>query len=457
MTTGLTCFKAYDIRGRLGIDLDASIAFRIGRGFARALGARRVVVGRDCRASSAELSESLIAALMAEGAEVLDIGLAGTEEMYWATAHLGADGGIEVTASHNPIDYNGMKLVRAGAAPLDATSGLARIKALAERDDFGPARPGGTRRDVAKAARASYVPAVLNLCAPAAMRPLSIVVNCGNGAGGPTFDAIAAALAARGAPLTFHRMHHTPDGGFPNGIPNPQLPENRPATAARVRALGADLGIAFDGDFDRCFFFDASGAFVDGEYIVGLLAQVFLAKEPGARILHDPRAIWNTADVVARAGGTAVQCRTGHAYFKQALRDHGAVYGGEMSAHHYFRDFACCDSGMIPWLLIAELMGRTARTLADLVAERRAAFPSSGEINFTLPDPGSALARVRARYQPLAQEVDEMDGLGLSFGTWRFSLRRSNTEGLTRLNVESRGDRALLHAKVEEISKVLLG
>lgn len=455
MTGGLSCFKAYDIRGRLGVDLDAAIAYRIGRGFARAFGARRVVVGRDARASSPGLSDAVIAALIAEGAEVLDIGLAGTEEMYWATAHFGADGGIEVTASHNPIEYNGLKLVGAGAAPLDAASGLARVKELAEQDDFGPHRPGGARRDVAGAARASYVGAVLNLCDPAAMRPLSIVVNCGNGAGGPTFDAIAAALAARGAPLSFHRMHHVPDGRFPNGIPNPQLPENRPATARAVREAGADLGIAFDGDFDRCFFFDGAGEFVDGEYIVGLLAQVFLAKEPGARILHDPRVIWNTADVVARAGGTAIQCRTGHAYMKQAMRDHGAVYGGEMSAHHYFRDFVCCDSGMIPWLLIAELMGRTGHSLADLVGQRRGAFPSSGEINFALPDPAGAMARVRARYQPLAASVDEMDGLGLSFGDWRFNLRASGTENLVRLNVESRGDPALVHAKVAEISKVL--
>ena len=455
MTGGLSCFKAYDIRGRLGADLDASIAFRIGRGFARSLGARRVVVGRDARASSPGLSEAVIAALIAEGAEVLDIGLSGTEEMYWATSHFGADGGIEVTASHNPIEDNGMKLVGAGAAPLDAAGGLARIKALAERDDFGPDRPGGTRRDVSGAARASYVGAVLNLCDPAALRPLSIVVNCGNGAAGPTFDAIAAALAARGAPLTFHRMHHAPDSTFPHGIPNPQLPENRPATADRVRALGADLGIAFDGDFDRCFFFDASGAFVDGEYIVGLLAQVFLAKEPGARIVHDPRVIWNTADVIARAGGTAIQCRTGHAYMKRAMRDHGAVYGGEMSAHHYFRDFVCCDSGMIPWLLIAELMGRTGRSLADLVGPRRAAFPSSGEINFALPDPAGAMARVWTRFQPLAEQVDQTDGLGLAFGDWRFNLRASGTENLVRLNVESRGDPALVHAKVAEISKVL--
>ncbi len=452
----LSCFKAYDIRGRLGIDLDEAITARIGRAFSQALRARRVVVGRDCRASSMALSEALIAALIDEGTEVLDLGLCGTEEMYWATKAFAADGGIEVTASHNPMDYNGLKLVRAGSAPLDTATGLGAIKALAEANDFGPAKPGGTRRDVAHQARETYVRAVMGFIEPAAMRPLFIVVNCGNGAAGPTFDAIAAALVAKGAPLRFQRMHHDPDGSFPNGIPNPLLPENRPATAEAVRRHKADLGIAFDGDFDRCFFFDANGDFIDGEYIVGLLAQVFLTKEPGARIVHDPRVIWNTQDIVASAGGTAIQTKTGHAFLKQALRDHDAVYGGEMSAHHYFRDFASCDSGMIPWLLIAELMGRTGKSLADLVARRRAAFPSSGEMNFTLPDPPAALARVRAAYLPLAAEVDEMDGLGLSFAQWRFSLRASNTEPVVRLNVESRGDAGLVRAKVEEICKVLL-
>jgi phosphomannomutase len=452
----LTCFKAYDIRGRLGIDLDDGVAARIGRAFAQALGARRVVVGRDCRASSHSLSEALIAALIAEGAEVLDLGLAGTEEMYWATSHFACDGGIEVTASHNPINYNGMKLVRAGSAPLDVASGLGRIKTLAEANDFGPAKPSGSRRDVAQQARAAYVGAVMGFVDTSALRPLSVVVNCGNGAAGPTFDAIAGALAAAGAPLSFHRLHHAPDGSFPHGIPNPLLPENRPATANEVRRLNADLGIAFDGDFDRCFFFDANGDFIDGEYIVGLLAQVFLAKEAGARIVHDPRVIWNTIDIVTKAGGTAIQTKTGHAFVKQALRDHDAVYGGEMSAHHYFRDFVSCDSGMIPWLLIAELMGRSGKSLKSLVDVRRAAFPSSGEMNFTLTDPPAAIARIRALYLPQAQAVDETDGLGLSFGTWRFSLRSSNTEAVVRLNVESRGDAALVRAKVAELQKVLL-
>ena len=452
----LTCFKAYDIRGRLGVDLDAAIAHRIGRAFAGALPARRVVIGHDCRASSVGLTEAVIAALLQDGVEVLDLGLAGTEEMYHATTQFAADGGIEITASHNPIDYNGMKLVRAGSAPLDSATGLAAIRALASSADFAPAKPGGTRRDVAAEARAAYVATVLGFVDVSALKPLHILVNAGNGTAGPTFDAIAAGLAAQNAPLTFTRLHHDPDGSFPHGIPNPLLIENRPATANAVRAAGADMGVAWDGDFDRCFFFDHTGAFVDGEYIVGLLAEVFLAKEPGASIVHDPRVIWNTKALVAAAGGRAVQSRTGHAFVKQAMRDTGAVYGGEMSAHHYFRDFVYCDSGMIPWLLIAELICRSGLSLAGLVASRKTAFPSSGEINFHLPDPKAAIARVRAVYEPQSTAQDETDGLSLEMDDWRFNLRSSNTEPVVRLNVESRGNPDLLPARVAAIQTMLL-
>ena len=450
----LTCFKAYDIRGRLGIDLDAGIAYRIGRGFARALGARRVVLGRDCRASSEELADAVAQALQDEGAAVLNLRLSGTEEMYFATSHFAADGGICVTASHNPLDWNGMKMVRAGSAPLDAKTGLADIRALAEADDFGPARMGG-QCDISGAARAAYVARVLSFIDVEALRPLHILVNAGNGAAGPTFDAIDSELIARGAPLRFTRMHHTPDGHFPNGIPNPLLEENQPETAAAVRAAGADFGVAWDGDFDRCFFFDHEGNFMPGEYVVGLLAEAFLVKQPGATIIHDPRVIWNTLDVVARSGGTAVQSRTGHAFIKQAMRDTDAIYGGEMSAHHYFRDFAYCDSGMIPWLSIAELVSRKG-ALRDLVAARRAAFPSSGELNFTLADPKAAMARMRAEFAPQAQAIDEMDGLGVDLGTWRFNLRISNTEPVVRLNVEARNDAELVTEGVARVKSLLM-
>ncbi len=453
--SALGCFKAYDIRGRLGVDLDEGIAYRIGRAFARALGARTVVLGRDIRASSEALAARVAEGLGDEGCRVLDLGLAGTEEMYAATSHFGADGGICVTASHNPMDYNGMKMVRQGSAPLDAASGLARIRELAEAEDFGAARPGGAVVPVAEEARRAYVERVLSFVEVAALKPLKILVNAGHGAAGPTFDAIAARLEALGAPLSFERMHHAPDGTFPAGIPNPLLPENRPATAARVRETGADFGVAWDGDFDRCFFFDHEGRFIDGEYVVGLLAEAFLARHPGATVIHDPRIIWNTQDVVARAGGRAVQTRTGHAFIKQAMRDEAALYGGEMSAHHYFRDFYHCDSGMIPWLLVAELVSRHGR-LADLVADRRAAFPSSGELNFVLEDPAAAMARVRQVFAPEARAVDEMDGLGCDLGSWRFNLRSSNTEPVVRLNVEARGKPELVAQGVAAVKALLL-
>lgn len=449
----LTCFKAYDIRGRLGVDLDAGIAGRVGRAFGKALAARTVVLGRDCRASSAELAGAVAAGLAEAGVRVLDLGLCGTEEVYFATDHLGADGGICVTASHNPMDYNGMKMVGRGAAPLDPATDMARVKTLAEADASTVTTPAAT---VPTDVRAAYVARALSFVDPALLAPLRILVNAGNGAAGPTFDALAEGLSAAGAPLTFVRMHHDPDGTFPNGIPNPLLPENQPATAKAVVAEGADFGVAWDGDFDRCFFFDHRGGFIDGEYVVGLLAEAFLAKEPGAAIVHDPRVIWNTEDVIAAGGGRAVKARTGHAYLKAAMRASGAVYGGEMSAHHYFRDFMACDSGMIPWLLVAELVSRRGVPLADLVDARRAAFPSSGEINFRLADAAAAVDRVVALLAPEALARDDTDGLSLTFADWRLNLRRSNTEPLLRLNVEARGDRALVEAGVARV-RALIG
>jgi phosphomannomutase len=449
----LTAFKAYDIRGRLGVDLDEGIARRIGAAFAAHLGARRVVLGRDGRLSSPGLAAAVAEGLAGQGAEVIDLGLCGTEEVYFATDHHGADGGLCVTASHNPADWNGMKVVGRGAAPLDPATDMARIRALAEGDAFAPAaRPGRVVR--AADTRAAYAARVLSFVDRAALRPLHVLVNAGNGAAGPAFDAIAAGL--RDTPLRFTRLHHDPDGTFPNGIPNPLLPENRPVTAQAVVAAGADFGVAWDGDFDRCFLFDHRGGFVDGEYVVGLLAEAALARDPGAAIVHDPRVVWNTEDIVARAGGRAVQARTGHVFLKAAMRATGAVYGGEMSAHHYFRDFMACDSGMIPWLLVAEMLSRRGVALADLVDGRRRAFPSSGEINFRLPDPAAAVARVEAALAPRALARDDTDGLSLVMGDWRLNLRRSNTEPLLRLNVEARGDAGLVAAGVAEV-RALIG
>ena len=452
--TSLTCFKAYDVRGRLGHDLDEGIARRIGRAFAEVLGARRVVLGRDIRPSSASLMDAVAQGLTESGAEVLDLGLCGTEEMYWATTHFNADGGIEVTASHNPLEHNGLKMVRSGSAPFGADTGLDAIRALAETEAFAPPRPGGTRRD-AIGAREAYVERVLSFLDPAALRPLRVLVNAGNGAAGPTFDALARTLEARNAPLRFLRMHHEPDGSFPHGIPNPQLPENQPVTSRAMLDAGADLGVAWDGDFDRCFLFDERGRFIPGEYVVGLLAEAFLAQEPGAAIVHDPRVVWNTQDIVARAGGRAVQARTGHVFVKQALRDTGAVYGGEMSAHHYLRDFASCDSGMIPWLLVAALLSRRDLPLSDLWEARRQAFPSSGEINFRVTDAPATIARVVSALEPGARSRDDTDGTSLSFGSWRFNLRGSNTEPLLRLNVEARGEERLVAEGVRRVTDLI--
>lgn len=450
----LTSFKAYDIRGRIGIDIDEDVAYRVGRAVAQHLSAKMIVVGYDARSTSADYAAAVGRGLCDAGADVLEIGMAGTEEMYWAVTEFGGCGGIEVTASHNPIDYNGMKIVKSGSRPLDDASDFQPIRALAEAGVWSHGLSLGRVINRSRDAREKYVNRVLSLVDVTALRPLKIVVNSGNGAAGPTFDVIASRLAEMGAPLGFVRVHHTPDPTFPNGIPNPLLPENQSVTSDVVKEVGADFGVAFDGDFDRCFLFDGDGQFVPGEYVVGLLAEAFLAKEPGSKVVHDPRVIWNTLDVVSRSGGTAIQSKTGHAFIKEAMRANQAVYGGEMSAHHYFRDFAYCDSGMLPWLLIAELLSKSGRSLADLLASRRAAFPSSGEVNFRVEDADAAITAVREAYAGGA-ELDEMDGLSISSFSWRLNVRKSNTEPLVRLNVETRSGVVNLDALVNQIAEAI--
>ena len=444
----LTCFKAYDVRGELGVDFDTDIAYRIGRSVAQHFRAKKIVIGRDARRTSPELAAAVAHGVNDGGADVLDLGLCGSEEMYWAVTELGACAGIEVTASHNPINYNGMKIVKSGSRPLDDIKDFKKIKILAENAAWDSGLIGGNIKDVSVESRTKYVDQCLGFVDVAALKPLRIVVNCGNGAAGPTFDAIADALINKFAPIEFIRVHHEPDHTFPNGIPNPLLPENHPATGDVVVSENADFGVAFDGDFDRCFLFDARGEFVSGEYVVGLLASIFLKKEDGGKIVHDPRVVWNTQDIVAENGGITIQSKTGHAFIKQTMRSHGAVYGGEMSAHHYFRDFAYCDSGMIPWLLIAELISKTGKNLRDLVADRFEKFPSSGEMNFKVADADKTITSVMTEYQSIA-ELDTMDGISLSFSGWRFNLRKSNTEPLVRLNVESRGNAGALAEKIE--------
>ena len=447
----LSAFKAYDVRGTVGEDLDEALVYRLGRAFARVVQPGMAVLGRDIRDSSEILQNALARGLMDEGVDVIDIGLCGTEEVYFATDHLGAGGGCMVTASHNPIGDNGVKVIGPGARPITRAGGLEAMEALVEADEFGA--PVDTTGNMRKSdPRAAYVSRVLSFVNTDALRPLKILVNAGNGAAGPTFDAIAAAMAD--VPVTFITMHHAPDGSFPHGIPNPLLVENQPVTGDAVRDHGADFGVAWDGDFDRCFLFDETGAFVDGEYIVGLLAAAILARNPGARIVHDPRIIWNTQRVVAQAGGEAVVSQTGHAIIKEKMREVDAAYGGETSAHHYFRDFMYCDSGMIPWVLIAAHMSATGQTLSALVGEMQRLHPSSGERNFRLLDPQAAVAAVEAQFSDGA-EVDRLDGLSVSYPNWRFSLRRSNTEPVVRLNVETRADPETLKAHTDAISAVL--
>ncbi len=449
----LTCFKAYDIRGKLGVELNEEIAYRIGRAFVQHVGARRVVVGGDIRLSSAALKQALANGLMDGGADVIDIGMTGTEEVYFAAFHLDVDGGAEVTASHNPMDYNGLKLVARGAVPISGDSGLQAIRTLAETNRFPAASTRGRLSHLS--ILEPFITHLLTYIDATALKPLKLVVNAGNGAAGHVIDALEARLMQQGAPIRFIKVHHQPDGNFPNGIPNPMLLENRAATADAVRLHNADMGIAWDGDFDRCFLFDEQGAFIEGYYIVGLLAEAFLAKHPGEKIIHDPRLTWNTIDIVKRAGGVPVQCKSGHAFIKERMRAENAIYGGEMSAHHYFRDFAYCDSGMIPWLLVAELLSRSGKKLSQLVSERIHAYPCSGEINYRVSDVAVTIERVLAHYLPQQPAVDYTDGVSVEFPDWRFNLRGSNTEPLLRLNVETRGDAAAVQEHVRALETLI--
>lgn len=451
----LTCFKAYDVRGKLGSELNEDIAYRIGRAYAQHLNAKRVAVGCDIRKSSESLKQALANGLMDAGVDVIDIGMTGTEEIYFAAFHLDVDGGIEVTASHNPMDYNGMKFVGRGALPISGDSGLRVIQQLAEANDFSPTPHRGalTQQSILQ----PYIEHLLGYISLNTLKPLRLVVNAGNGAAGHVIDAIEQKFATANVPIEFIKVHHEPDGDFPNGIPNPLLPENRAATADAVKLHQADMGIAWDGDFDRCFLFDEHGEFIEGYYIVGLLAEAFLKKHPGEKIIHDPRLTWNTIDQVRQAGGIPVQSKTGHAFIKERMRAENAIYGGEMSAHHYFRDFAYCDSGMIPWLLVAEMISASGKPLSSMVAERMAAYPCSGEINYRVDSIETTIARVFAYYNLQAPSIDYTDGLSMEFPDWRFNLRSSNTEPLLRLNVEARGNGLLVKEHIAIIESLIKG
>ena len=448
--SSLDCFKAYDVRGRVPDQLNEDIARRIGRAYAEVVKPKNVVVGHDIRLSSESIKQALIEGLRDAGVDVFDIGQCGTEEIYFATFHAGMGGGIAVTASHNPKDYNGMKFVREGSRPISGDTGLLDIKRLAEENHFAAPRSRGDCQPLNTAD--AYIEHLLSYVDRASLPPLKIVVNAGNGGAGAVIDRLAPHL-----PFEFVRLHHEPDGHFPNGVPNPLLEENRAVTIEAVQRHGADMGVAWDGDFDRCFFFDENGAFIEGYYLVGLLAEAFLRHQPGSKVVHDPRLVWNTVDIVQANGGEAVQSKTGHAFIKERMRLEDAVYGGEMSAHHYFRDFAYCDSGMIPWLLVAGLLAETGKTLSELVGERMAKFPCSGEINRRIEDPPAALEKIAAYYQSQQPQVDHTDGLSMAFADWRFNVRMSNTEPVVRLNVESRANPDLMREKTAELLALLGG
>jgi phosphomannomutase len=448
MPIQIDCFKAYDIRGRIPDQLNADIAYRIGNATVEYLNAKTMVLGRDIRLSSDELAKAVARGINDAGADVLDIGLCGTEVIYFATGDLEADGGIMVTASHNPADYNGLKLVREQSKPISADTGLMDIRNIAEGDERRQSDTPGksTHEDVSK----RYVDRILSFIDPDKLKPLKIVSNPGNGGAGLALDLLEPHL-----PIEFVKVHHEPDGTFPNGVPNPMLEENRRPTIDAIQQSKADFGIAWDGDFDRCFFFDENGRFIEGYYIVGLLAEALLQKNPGNSVIYDPRLTWNTIEIVAAAGGNAIQSKSGHSFIKQVMREQDALYGGEMSAHHYFRNFFYCDSGMIPWLLVAQLVSASGKKLSELVNDRMNLFPASGEINRKVADAPTAIQRLNDLYAKDAKSIDKTDGISLEFEEWRFNLRASNTEPVIRLNVESRANEALMKEKVKDILSIL--
>ncbi|MDY6029517.1 MAG: phosphomannomutase [Acidaminococcaceae bacterium] len=445
-------FKAYDVRGRYPEEVNEELAYRMGRIFSAMFAAEKVVVGHDIRLSGRTLTDALIEGLRHAGTKVIDIGQCGTEMIYFATAHLNADGGIMVTASHNPKEYNGMKLVRRDARPVSADTGLKEIGEMVVSSNFVHTLVAGKtlgeleRYDIL----AEYIEHLLSYIDVATLRPLKIVANPGNGAAGPVVKELAKKL-----PCSFVYLQEEPDGSFPNGVPNPLLVHNRQVTAAAVLQEGADFGIAWDGDFDRCFFFDEKGNFIEGYYIVGLLAEAFLRKNSGAGIMYDPRLLWNTEDIVERCGGVPLRCKSGHAFMKEFMREHDVVYGGEMSSHHYFRDFSYCDSGMLPWLLIAELLSAGKKSLSAMVEERIKLYPCSGEINRKVENAAAVIEKVEKVYADGA--IDRLDGLSVAYEEWRFNIRSSNTEPVLRLNLETKGDEKILQQKTAELLALIGG
>ncbi len=443
MDSGINCFKAYDIRGRIPSELNPEVAFKIGVGVASYFSSKSVVVGYDVRPSSLDILDALAKGIASQNSEVISIGLCGTEEIYFATNHLKTDAGVMITASHNPADYNGLKIVGSGAKPVSIDSGLGEIKNLAESAEY----IADIKYEIKDAAiRSNYLDKVLSFVDVDNIKPLKVLVNAGNGCAGPVVDALESRL-----PIKFIKLQNQPDGSFPNGIPNPLLIENREITSKAVLEHKADLGIAWDGDFDRCFFFDSNGLFIENYYLIGLLSEELLKSNPGDHIVHDPRLVWNTREEVLRAGGIPQLSKAGHSFIKETMRSNNSVYGGEMSGHHYFRDFYYSDSGMIPWLLLLQNISNSGQSLSQLVADRMQRYPVSGEINTKVDEPKVLLERIKEHYVAQEPIIDDLDGYSFEFSDWRFNLRMSNTEPLVRLNVESRADEKLMIEKTEEI------
>lgn len=455
----MQCFKKYDVRGIVGSELTEDIAHNIGKALARVSNGKNAVVGCDARASSPALKSALIDGLTSCGVDVFDLGITGTEEVYFACQHLDTDIGVEITASHNPIEYNGIKFVAKGAKPFNNEQFQA-IKQFSQQyseselqDDEEPGSKAGsvTPYDHLPA----FVDHLINYVDLPGLKPMRIVVNAGNGVAGHVIDVIEARFAEANVPISFVKIFHEPDSEFPNGIPNPLLEHDRWKTTQAIVESNADLGIAWDGDFDRCFFFDENGHFIDGYYIVALLARSFLSGEPGTRIVHDPRVFWNTKHVVESNGGQLVKSATGHALIKATMREHDAIYGGEMSAHHYFKSFGYCDSGMIPWLLVVKLLSQTGQSISETVSEMQSMFPSSGEINFKVADVQLTLERIQSYYSETVVDQDMFDGLSMTFEDWRFNLRSSATEPVLRLNLETKGQPELLSQKKAELTHLI--
>ena len=442
-------FGAYDIRGVYPEDVNEELAYRIGRSFPKLFRAKKVAVGHDIRLSGSSIRDALVRGLTEAGCDVMDIGQCGTEMIYFTTAHFGLDGGIMITASHNPKEYNGMKFVQKESRPISSDTGLKDIEKAVMEGDFKPVgKATGTveKKDVLD----EYVEHILSYVDISKLKPFKVVANTGNGAAGPIINALAKHL-----PVDLVKVYNEPDGNFPNGVPNPILKENREATAKVVRETGADIGMAWDGDFDRCFLFDEKGGFIEGYYMVGFLAQAFLKKHKGAKVIYDPRLIWNTIEIAEQLGGEPVMCKSGHAFIKDKMRKVNAIYGGEMSAHHYFRDFSYCDSGMIPWLLVLELLSQAGgKTLSDLMKERMERYPISGEINSKVKDADAVFEKIEEKYGKDGK-VTKVDGLSVEFDKWRFNVRKSNTEPVVRLNVETRQDPALCAKKTKELLAII--